>query len=172
MHTISRTCSFSLALSLAVVAALLGGCKQDKAGTDDKAATRAPKGASVEPFRGELTEEVLTKANRAIEVYKPDGQPADFASALASAKVALGEPTHVEGSTYAWGFASGDTCTYYALEGEGGKAKSSGTMTIDKVMRSMYEKCLTAIGQAPAAGSAAGSGDGSAAAGSAGSAAE
>lgn len=116
---------------------------------------KAPTGGKAVPFKGELTEDVLSKANRAIEVYKSDATPADFAPALATAKTTLGEPTHVDGTMYAWGFASGDKCTYYALVDDGGKAKSPGTMTVDKAAGSMYAKCMTAIGKAPdAAGSA------------------
>ena len=164
--------------TLAITTLLLTGCKKK----EDKGASGAAGGdTKVEPFKGELTEDVLSKANRAIEVYKTDGTPADFAPALATAKTALGEPTHVDGSTYAWGFASGDKCTYYSLVDEGGKAKSSGTMTVDKAAGGMYDKCMKAIGKAaaapePAAGSgsaagpAAGSGSAAEPAGSAGSA--
>jgi hypothetical protein len=157
----------SIVYTLAITTLLLTGCKK-KDGKDDKAASVGG-AATVEPFKGELTEDVLTKANTAIKVYKPDGQPADFAPALATAKTALGEPTHVDGSTYSWGFVSGDKCTYYSLVDSGGKASSPGTATVDKLAGGMYEKCMKAIGKAATAegsaapaGSAAADGSGSA----------
>jgi hypothetical protein len=159
--------------TITITTLLLTGCKKK----DDKA---APAGESagggapaVEPFKGELTEAVLDKATHAIKVYKPDGQPTDFAPTLATAKTALGEPTHVDGSSYAWGFVNGDKCTYYVLEDKGGKASSPGTATVDKMAGAMYETCMKAIGKAAsadgsaAAGSGSAAADGSAAAGSA-----
>lgn len=151
--------------SLFITTSLLTGCKKK-----EKAADGAPAGdTKTEAFKGELTEDVLSKANRAIQAYKSDGTPADFAPTLAAAKKELGEPTHVDGATYGWGFAAGDKCTYYSLIDEGGKAKAPGVMTVDKAMSGMYGKCMAAIGKAaadaPPAGSdapPAGSADGSA----------
>ena len=135
----------TLLLSLMLTTSLLAGCKKDQ---DKTKATGGEGAAKVEPFKGELTEDVLSNANRAIVAYKNDGQPADFAPTLAAAKTALGEPTHVDGSMHAWGFAAGDKCTYYALVDEGGKAKAPGVMTVDKAAGSMYEKCMKALGKA------------------------
>jgi hypothetical protein len=136
--------------TLRLLIAITAGCSKKDDGdkssktTDTKADKKDE--AKPEPFKGKLTEDVLKKANRAISVYTPDGQPADFAPTLEAAKLALGEPTHVDGTTYAWGFSEGDKCTYYVLNDKGGKADSGGVQSIDKAMTSMHGKCMAAIG--------------------------
>lgn len=156
----------SILYALTITTLALTGCKkkEDKpaaAGETTGSASGAP---STEPFKGELTDAVLESGAHSIKVYKPDGTPADFAPTLATAKTTLGEPTHVEGSTYAWGLVNGDKCTYYVLEDKGGKASSPGTMTVDKMAGAMFDKCMTAIGKAAAADGSAAAGSGSAAA--------
>jgi hypothetical protein len=128
-------------LVITVSASSLVACKKEA----------APGAKKVEPFAGQITEEVLSKANRAISIYTPAGEPAEYAPTLATAKTALGEPTRVNGTASVWGVASGDQCTTYVLIDNGGKAKSPGVETVFKASSKEYAECLAAIGaQAPA----------------------
>jgi hypothetical protein len=129
------TCIFLITVSASSIVA----CKEEA----------APGARKIVPFSGKLTEEVLSKANRAISVYTPAGEPTEYAPTLAAAKIALGEPTRINGTASVWGFASGDKCTTYVLIDDGGKAKSSGVQSIYKAASKEYAECLTAIG-APA----------------------
>ena len=144
----------SRALVLFLSSSLTLACGSEK-GDGDKAGK--PTAAKADPaaaatFDGKLTEELLMKANRTIQLYNADTSPADFAPAFATAKKTLGEPTHSQDNLHAWGFVAGDKCTYYALENKDGKADSPGAATVDKLAGGMYEDCMKALGKAaPAA---------------------
>lgn len=126
-------------LLISVSASSIVACKKDA----------APGVSKVEPFSGQLTEEILSKANRAISVYTPAGEPTEYAPTLAAAKIQLGEPTRINGTTSVWGFVSGDKCTTYELIDNGGKAKSPGVQTVFNAASKAYAECLISIG-APA----------------------
>lgn len=128
-------------LVITVSASSLVACKKES----------APGAKKVVPFAGQITEEVLEKANMAISVYKPSGEPAEYATALATAKIALGEPMRINGTEAVWGVASANQCTTYVLIDNAGKAKSPGVVTTFGASTKHYAECLTAIGaQAPA----------------------
>ena len=137
-------------LALAALCATIGCDKKDDAASSKEntsGAKVAPETAKAEPFTGKLTFEVLKKANRSVPMYGADAQPAAFAPALAAAKTALGEPTHVDGNDYAWGFVEGESCTYYRLSDKDGKADSGGVARVSASAGSMHEDCLKALGK-------------------------
>lgn len=125
-----------------VVAASLLGCKKNPSDKESTPGSAAPAPA---PFTGPLTADLIMSSAHEISVYTPDGKPAPFASALAAAKRTLGEPTHVDGTKYAWGIVEAGRCVYYSLEDKSGTAYSPGSVAVDATDKD----CLRAIGKAP-----------------------
>lgn len=132
--------------SLLVVSLFACGSKKEASSDKDKPKTETP---AAKPFTGPLTIELVRGAAR-IDVYTPDGKPAPFAGAMTAARAMLGEPTHVDGSTYHWGVVEGDKCAFYTLTDKGGAADSPGTISVP----TNDAECLVAAGKpAPTAGS-------------------
>ena len=143
----------SLALFLSIAALATAGC--DKKNDGDSKSNEGTSGgkavgggtSDLAPFSGTLDYDLLKKVNRGLKMYGADAKPLDFGPVLAEAKRALGEPTHVSGTEYAWGFVKGDKCTSFVIENKNGKVDSAGAMEVDKMAGSMHEDCLKKLGK-------------------------